>query len=54
MKHKIWQICTLSKDHIVNKKRHIEATINTIIKTFKIFHLKIPLYENMLFWQKDP
>jgi hypothetical protein len=36
----------------VKKKRHIEATINTI-KSFKIFHLKIPLYENMFFLQKE-
>jgi len=36
---------------VCKKKRHIEATINTI-KSFKIFHLKILLYENMIFFGK--
>jgi len=33
---------------------HIATTINTINKAFKIFHLKIHLYENMFFGQNDP
>jgi hypothetical protein len=33
--------------------KNIGATINMINKNFKIFHLKIPLYQKMFFWQKD-
>jgi hypothetical protein len=40
---------------IVKTKWHIGAPINKIKKSHSgIFHLKIPLYENMFFWQKDP
>jgi len=48
-------ICTLFKFIFIQiLLKNIGATINMIKKNFKIFHLKIPLYEKKFFLAKGP
>jgi len=60
MKHKIWQnLCTFKNSYFSNfdckKTYDILGQLQIqYIKSFKTFHLKIPLKENMFFEKKDP